>query len=73
MLVLSRKEGQSILIDGTTIVRVLEIRGNKVRLGIEAPEHVDIARTELFDWLATGSGIEVDRDRSVVEPIGSEG
>ena len=47
MLVLSRKHGQSLVIDGNTVVRVLEIRGNLVRLGIEAPEDVAVLRSEL--------------------------
>jgi carbon storage regulator len=47
MLVLSRKHGQSLVIDGNTVVRVLEIRGNLVRLGIEAPGDVDVLRSEL--------------------------
>jgi carbon storage regulator len=47
MLVLSRKRGQGLLIDGTTVIRVLEIRGQQIRLGIEAPETVSVLRTEL--------------------------
>jgi carbon storage regulator len=47
MLVLGRKRGQGLLIDGTTVIRILEIRGNQIRLGIEAPESVSVVRTEL--------------------------
>jgi carbon storage regulator CsrA len=47
MLVLSRKQGQGLLIDGTTVIRVLEIRGKQIRLGIEAPVSVPVVRTEL--------------------------
>ena len=47
MLVLARKPGERICIsDGIEIV-VLEIRGNRVRLGIEAPRSVDVRRCEL--------------------------
>jgi carbon storage regulator len=47
MLVLSRKHGQSLVIDGGTVIRVLEIRGNQVRLGVEAPANVAVLRSEL--------------------------
>jgi carbon storage regulator len=47
MLVLSRKHGECLVIDGDTVIRVLEIRGNLVRLGIEAPDDVAILRSEL--------------------------
>lgn len=47
MLVLSRMEGQRILLDGDITVTVLEVRGDRVRLGIEAPPNVSIWRDEL--------------------------
>lgn len=48
MLVLSRKAGEQILI-GDVVVKVLEVRGNRVKLGIEAPKGVRILRDELKD------------------------
>lgn len=47
MLVLSRKLYEAIVIDGGIRVSVVGIRGNQVRLGIEAPGHVGIYREEL--------------------------
>lgn len=47
MLVLSRKADQVIVIDGSIRVRVLEVVGSRVRLGIEAPREVGIVREEL--------------------------
>lgn len=49
MLVLSRKEDESIVIDGNIKVTILEIRGNQIRLGIEAPKNVPICRSELIE------------------------
>jgi carbon storage regulator len=49
MLVLSRKLNETIVIDGNIRVTVVGVRGNQVRLGIEAPESVAIFRKELFD------------------------
>ena len=47
MLVLSRRVGEKIEIDGGITVTILELRGNLVRVGIDAPENVKILREEL--------------------------
>jgi carbon storage regulator len=47
MLVVSRKNRQSIVIDGHIVVKVLQIKGNSVRLGIEAPREMNVRRGEL--------------------------
>lgn len=47
MLVLSRRKGESIVIDGGITITITEVKGNLVRLGIEAPREVSILRTEL--------------------------
>ncbi len=47
MLVLSRKLNEAIVIDGNIRVTVVGIKGNQVRLGIEAPSHIGIYREEL--------------------------
>lgn len=49
MLVLSRKKNESIVINDDIIVVVVEIRGDKVRLGVEAPKEVPVHRREVFD------------------------
>lgn len=48
MLVLSRKKNESIVIDDAIVVTVIEIRGDKVRLGIEAPKEVGVHRQEVW-------------------------
>lgn len=47
MLVLSRKRNESIVIDDTIVVTIVEIRGDKVRLGIQAPKDVPVHRSEV--------------------------
>lgn len=47
MLVLSRKSNESIVIAGEITVTVLEIRGDQVRLGIDAPRSVTVHREEI--------------------------
>jgi carbon storage regulator len=49
MLVLSRKQNEAIVIDDRIVVRVVEIRGDKIRLGIEAPREVPIHRLEVHE------------------------
>jgi carbon storage regulator len=47
MLVLSRKKNESIVIDEHIVITIVEIRGDKVRLGIEAPKEIPIHRSEV--------------------------
>ena len=49
MLVLTRKAGEKIIIADNITVEVLEIQGNRVRIGIQAPQGVTILRQELLD------------------------
>ena len=49
MLVLSRKKGESIVINDEITLVVVEIHGNKVRLGIEAPKDVPVHRQEVYE------------------------
>jgi carbon storage regulator len=49
MLVLSRKSGESIIIDGHTRIKLLAIHGKHVSLGIDAPERISVIRDELLD------------------------
>ncbi len=49
MLVLSRKRNESIVINDDITVTVVEIRGDKVRLGIEAPKETPVHRQEVYD------------------------
>jgi carbon storage regulator len=51
MLVLSRKKNESIVIDERIVITVVEVRGDKVRLGIEAPRDVPIHRSEVYEAL----------------------
>lgn len=48
MLILTRKVGETIRIGDTVTVRVLEVRGGQVRLGLEAPADVRILREEIY-------------------------
>ena len=47
MLILSRKVGQSIVINGNVIVKVVRVDGDQIKLGIQAPESVKVNREEI--------------------------
>lgn len=49
MLVLSRKKNESIVINNDITIIVVEIRGDKVRLGIDAPKEIPVHRQEVYD------------------------
>ncbi len=55
MLVLSRKKNESIIINDNITVTVIEIRGDKVRLGIEAPKNVTVHRREVYEAIQNQS------------------
>ncbi|TWU12072.1 Carbon storage regulator [Symmachiella macrocystis] len=49
MLVLSRKKNESIVIDDNIVITVVEVRGDKVRLGIQAPKEIPVHRSEVYE------------------------
>ncbi|BBP45439.1 carbon storage regulator [Thiosulfatimonas sediminis] len=49
MLVLTRREGEALVIDGDIKVTILSVKGSQVRIGIEAPQKVPIHREELLN------------------------
>ena len=49
MLVLSRTRDESIIIGDDVVVTVVDIRGDKVKLGIDAPQHISVHRREVYE------------------------
>ena len=62
MLVLSRKNNESIVIGDGIVVTIVDIRGDKVRLGIEAPKEVPVHRQEVFDAIKKAQSQESSPD-----------
>lgn len=56
MLVLSRMKDETIVIGDDIRVHVVDIRGEKVRLGIEAPKEVPVHRKEVYDAIKRSEG-----------------
>ena len=59
MLVLSRKVGDKLVIDGNITVEVVKIQGNRISLGIVAPSNVKILRGELTEPQAKAQIVEI--------------
>ncbi len=62
MLVLTRKSNQSIMIGDEIEVSVLSVMGEKVRIGIQAPQTVPVFRKEIY--------LEIHREAGVADPVG---
>jgi len=69
MLVLSRKKDESIVICDDIVVTVIDVRDDKVRLGIEAPREVPVHRREVYDQIKE---VERRKDTSHENPGSSE-
>lgn len=48
MLILTRKVGESVLIGNDISITILSVRGNQVKLGVEAPKEVSLHREEIY-------------------------
>ena len=72
MLVLSRQRDESIIIGDNIVITIVDVRGDKVRLGIEAPREVSVHRREVYEAIqrenrratevATGEARNIDKD-----------
>ena len=56
MLILTRRVGESVVIGEDVTVTVLGVKGNQVRIGINAPKHVAVHREEIFERIKNGRG-----------------
>ena len=54
MLILTRRVGESVVIGEDVTVTVLGVKGNQVRIGINAPKHVAVHREEIFERIKSG-------------------
>ena len=66
MLVLSRRLGESVVIGDDVVVTVLEIRGDVVRLGVDAPREVQVRRQELLAQVTESNRAAASPDENAV-------
>ena len=68
MLVLSRKKNETIIINDQITVTVIEIRGDKVRLGIDAPKDVAVHRREVYEAIQQSQARSEDQGTRTTTP-----
>ena len=79
MLVLTRRVDESIIIGDDIRIVVVDVRGEQVKLGIEAPRHIPVHREEVYREIqaenrrAAMDPADVERLRQVIEPLGAQG
>lgn len=74
MLILSRSKGQKIIINDNIVLSVIEVSGDQVRIGFEAPSNVTIYREEIYDAIQRQNkeAIEINDDvHSILQKITS--
>ena len=71
MLILTRKPGEAIVINGDIRIRVLSIEGERVKLGVDAPREVPVLRQELLDEVRQSNLEAVTRGESPEQVVAS--
>lgn len=69
MLVLSRKKNESIVINDDITIVVVEIRGDKVRLGVEAPKDIPVHRREVYDAIKRNGEVVEETAQGVIVDV----
>jgi len=72
MLVLSRRAGESVVVGDDVTVTILEVRGDVVRVGIDAPRSVKVHRAELLEELAASNQQAASPDQEAVASLAVE-
>ena len=76
MLILTRRVGETVMIGDEVAVTVLRVKGNQVRLGVNAPKSISVQREEIFQRIKREGGqglesVDAKKEAGVVEPAHS--
>ncbi|WP_058485990.1 carbon storage regulator CsrA [Defluviitalea phaphyphila] len=69
MLALSRKKGESIIIGDNIEITVLEVQGEQIKIGIEAPKNIPIYRKEIYLQIKEENKIATKTNKENIEKI----
>ena len=69
MLILSRKSGESIVIDGRIIVKIVRVEGEVVKVGVDAPSDIPVHRQEVYDEIQRSNREALTQGRPVVPKL----
>lgn len=72
MLVLTRRVGESIVVGNDIVVTVLEVRGEVVRVGIDAPREISVHRQEVYDEVSATNRAAASPDEQSVAALSAE-
>ncbi|MDY0235513.1 MAG: carbon storage regulator CsrA [Gudongella sp.] len=67
MLILNRKEGESIIIGDNVEIRILEVQDGKIKIGIDAPKEVSILRKEVYDSVIEENKNAITNDTDILK------
>lgn len=73
MLILSRKKGESIILDDNITITIVEVKGEQIKLGIDAPETIKVYREEVYKAIqeenktAAVSNLDLDNIYSIFD------
>lgn len=70
MLVLSRREGESVIIGNDIVITVLEVRGGQIRLGVDAPRSLQVHREEVYREVSAANREAVGSSQQHRERLG---
>ena len=65
MLILTRRVGETLVIGDEVLVTVLGVRGNQVRIGVNAPKNVSVHREEIYQRIHSEKGASPDTEGNV--------
>ena len=69
MLILSRKSGETVVIDGRIRVKVIRVEGDVVKIGIDAPADISVHRQEIYDEIQRSNQEAATPDQPVVPKL----
>ena len=69
MLILTRRVGETVMIGNDVTVTVLGVKGNQVRIGINAPKSVAVHREEIYERIQREQGGQVDPNAHPSHPV----